>query len=128
MMAIQRINPVSQALCGLAILFLAGACGSATVKKSTANTDEATQAAPLIQAIDLAQGIESRAGLRWTVRGLYGELFFHMKCPADEVCESGRSYFMIGQQPVVRIVWGDGLRPKVGDEVSVRGTLQCAMR
>jgi len=107
------------------ILTLGSGCGHANVKRANGQVDESTQPAPLIQAIDLAQGIQARAGLRWTVRGLFGVLYYHMKCPADEVCESGRSFFMIGEQPVARIEWGDGVRPKVGEEVYVRGKLHC---
>jgi len=100
-------------------------CGSTQTRSIQQQTPSVVAGAHRISAENLAAELTRWEGQALLVTGTHGVLYETKQCAGDRLCDSEPSHFVLNGQSIVRILWGDGLRPEANKKIQVAGTLHC---
>jgi len=110
---------------GLGALLLSIGCATTHSRDLGQKTSGGLVPATSIGAEKLAAELTQWDGHPLLVTGEHMILYESKKCPSDRLCDADPSHFVRNGQSLVRIQWGDGLRPKSGTAIRVHATLRC---
>ena len=101
--------------------------GCAGTQSKMVRVDESTSlsSATRITAEALGAELSRWEGKPVLVTGTHGILYEARQCGGERLCDSAPSHFVQNGQSIIRIVWGDGLRPDGDARVKVHGVVQC---